>query len=189
MAYVCELNPNQTIYLENAGAYTVVTQLSHSPGQQQQSTTRFETGAWTAPPEMSHTTSSILFRISTSQGEQVIQAQGSSLSLTSPSQWQASFQAMTQSHSPTANPMPSMPPMASVKMEPMPPLPPLPPMKMGEMEMTSSPMTMRMGDMQMTMGNSAETIRPQHERRFCSQCGAPVQPTDRFCASCGHQLV
>ena len=22
-------------------------------------------------------------------------------------------------------------------------------------------------------------------RRFCSQCGAPVQPTDKFCASCG----
>jgi NADH pyrophosphatase NudC (nudix superfamily) len=32
---------------------------------------------------------------------------------------------------------------------------------------------------------SASTSQKQH---FCTECGAPVKPTDKFCASCGNKL-
>jgi predicted amidophosphoribosyltransferase len=48
------------------------------------------------------------------------------------------------------------------------------------------PMEMRMGDMHMSMGTREKAAEPA--KRFCTQCGKPVQDDDRYCASCGHAL-
>jgi rRNA maturation endonuclease Nob1 len=48
------------------------------------------------------------------------------------------------------------------------------------------PMEMRMGGMHMSMGSAEK--EPRAAKRFCTQCGQPVQNEDRFCASCGHSL-
>ncbi|HSZ80206.1 MAG TPA: zinc-ribbon domain-containing protein, partial [Chthoniobacterales bacterium] len=68
-------------------------------------------------------------------------------------------------------------------MKPMEPMRPMEPMKpMGSMR----PMELRMGNMHMSMGSVEK--EPQTAKRFCTQCGKPVQSDDRFCASCGHPL-
>jgi hypothetical protein len=36
-----------------------------------------------------------------------------------------------------------------------------------------------------TTVNSRE---PVSQRKFCTECGTPVKPTDKFCASCGQKL-
>jgi hypothetical protein len=86
-------------------------------------------------------------------------------------------------------PMEPMRPLEPMRpMEPMKPMKPMEPMKpMGSMR----PMELRMGDMHMSMGSvEKESVEkePQTAKRFCTQCGKPVQIEDRFCASCGHPL-
>jgi hypothetical protein len=81
------------------------------------------------------------------------------------------------------------------------PMQPMQPMQMGNMQMNNQPMEMRLGNMQMRMGEIGQpdssvrvtppvpTTQPgQAIRKFCSQCGVAVAASDRFCASCGHQL-
>ncbi|MEO1402300.1 MAG: zinc ribbon domain-containing protein, partial [Cyanobacteria bacterium J06635_1] len=52
MPYVSELSPGMRVYVDNQADQTIVTTLSSGPGQQQQSSNRFTTGPWTAPPEI-----------------------------------------------------------------------------------------------------------------------------------------
>lgn len=35
----------------------------------------------------------------------------------------------------------------------------------------------------------ATAVAPNGQSKFCSQCGQPVKPGDKFCAACGHQLI
>jgi hypothetical protein len=98
---------------------------------------------------------------------------------------------------PAAAPRPSMQPM-----QPMTPMQPMQPMTLGNMTMNTNPMEMRMGNMAMSMGQPAGKVPETHapaasapdssasgaKGKFCSQCGTPVQPSDRFCANCGHGL-
>ena len=180
MAYVCEFGAGQKVYLDNQGTQTRITTYSGSPGQQQQSSSSFPTGDWTAPPEAFASAQGVTLKINTSQGAHYIQIQGGSMQVVS-AQAAGGAQQM-QMH--TAS-MPSTPAMQ--------PMQPMQPMRMGDMEMNAGqPMQMRMGNMQMRMGESPQSAppstTPQAGRRFCSQCGAAVEPTDRFCASCGHQL-
>ncbi len=85
-----------------------------------------------------------------------------------------------------AAPRQSMPPMKPMKpMKLMQPMQPMQPMKMGDMEMSMNPMQMRMGNMSMAMGSTSSTTSG---KSFCPQCGVTVQPSDRFCSSCVHQL-
>ena len=56
------------------------------------------------------------------------------------------------------------------------------PMQMGNMQMNMQPMSMKMGSMELNMDATAS------QKRFCTECGTPVKPTDKFCASCGHKL-
>ncbi|MBF2019358.1 MAG: zinc-ribbon domain-containing protein [Hydrococcus sp. C42_A2020_068] len=184
MAYVFELGTGQRVYLEDRGMQTVVTVSSGGPGQQQQSSSSIQTGKWTSPPELLQTPNGAVIKITTARGEHHIQIQGNSIGVTSRSsgggdRWMQGQQVSSTSVSSSFS-MPSMQPM-----KPMEPMNPMEPMKMGDMEMSANPMQMRMGNMEMRMGSATQT---QVNRRFCSQCGAPVEPSDRFCSSCGHQL-
>jgi zinc-ribbon domain len=185
MAYLCELGSGQRVYLENQGDQTAVTLMSGSSGQQQQSSSSFQTGSWTAPPEAFTGSQGAVIRVKTARGEHTIQI--------------PVRQVEAQS-------IPSIMPMEPMKsmepMKPIEPMKPMEPMKMGDMEMSSRPMEMRMGNMQMRMGQmqadnkqANRTGSDQSEssatpaRRFCSQCGVPVDLSDRFCSSCGHRLA
>jgi len=175
MAYLCELGPNQWVFLDNQGEQTILTVASSSLGQQQQASNGFHTGVWTAPPQLFQTPMGVVIKLSTMGGDRYLQVQGSSMGVASslPDMNQAQQMQMQQVATP---PAPATQPMQ-----------PMQPLKMGNMTMNANPMEMRIGDMEMRMGTAA-TATTASSRRFCSQCGLAVQPTDRFCASCGHAL-
>lgn len=186
MPYECELSTGQRIYLDCQGNQTIVTLSSSQAGQQQQSSCGFQTGSWTAPPQLFQTAGGAMIKITTAQTESLIQIQGSYMGMSS------DLSSIGSSHpihlSQVASPPPSsMPPMQP--MTPMQPITPMQPMKMGDMQMSLNPMAMQMGNMGMQMGVPIPITAPNgSERRFCSQCGARVEPSDRFCSSCGHQF-
>lgn len=179
MPYECELSTGQRIYLDCQGNQTIVTLSSSQPGQQQQSSCGFQTGAWTAPPQLFQTPGGAIIKITTAQAESLIQVQGSYVSMTSDLSAIGNAR-LAQMQQVASTPAISMPPMQPMK--------PMEPMKMGDMQMTMHPMTMQMGNMGMQMGASPASTPQGQERRFCSQCGTRVEPSDRFCSSCGHQF-
>lgn len=163
MIYNWELATGQQICVENQGAQTVVTILSSSAGQQQRSSNSFNTGIWIVPPEISITPTGAALKISTPSGESIVQVHGNSV------QMQTSHDGEHQSSSSSTSSFASNP--AGMQ-----------PLQMGNMQMNLQPMTMKMGNMELNMGATAS------QPRFCSQCGTPVKPVDKFCASCGHKL-
>ncbi|MET0033561.1 MAG: zinc-ribbon domain-containing protein [Limnospira maxima] len=180
MPYVCELGTGQRVYLDNQGSQTVVTIASGSPGQQQQASNGFQTGTWTSPPSLYRTGNGVVLKIETAQGEHFVQLQGSSMSVMGQTPSLGSAQQMSVQQV-SSTPASSMPPMK--------PMEPMKPMQMGNMQMSMNPMEMRMGNMELKMGSSEPSSAPSSgNRKFCSNCGATVQPDDRFCGSCGHQL-
>lgn len=186
MAYTCELSSGQRIYLDNVGEQTAVTVASSGMGQQQQSGSQFTTGVWTAAPEVFRTAHGVVIKLTTAQGIHHLQLQGNQLGAMSGSPNLGNAQQMQMS-SGVAMPGSTMPPMQPMEpMQPMQPMEPMQPMKMGNMEMNMNPMQMRMGNMEMQMGNPHQSS--VSKAKFCSQCGTPVKPDDRFCANCGHQL-
>ena len=252
MAYLCELSSNQQVYLENQDRQTSVTLKSSGSGQQQQASSSFETGRWSAPPQAFKASEGVVIKIYTDHGEQILKIQGSSVTMAQAADLSTSQQLPVQSVDAPKSSMKPMEPMEPMQMgsmapmefmkpmqsgedesrhgsadgevrqsmkpmEPMRPMKKMQPIKMGSMEMNSRPMEMRMGNMHMQMGHmrmgnmqmgnvpmgnvpvdsmqGSETgsmtpaePRPAAIRRFCSQCGVPVDPNDRFCSSCGHQL-
>ncbi|QZZ22995.1 zinc ribbon domain-containing protein [Leptothermofonsia sichuanensis E412] len=177
MAYVCELVSGQRVHLDNMGTQTIVTVSTTSPGQQQQSSCGFQTGVWTAAPEVSQTAGGAVIKIMTAEGQYFVQVQGNSVSMMGGAHAGAGFQQMQTATSTSSSVMPPMKPME--------------PMKMGDMQMNMNPMEMRMGDMEMRMGANARSTTAGSTtgtRRFCSQCGVAVKVGDRFCSSCGHPL-
>ena len=207
MAYICTIAPGQSLYLDEQEAHTIVTLTSSAMGQQQQSSNRYPTGAWTAPPHVMQTMGGVVITLFTHRGNTHIQVQGSAIALTpqSPDLSQAQpipvQQVVSSPATPASpSPMPSMSPMPSIS--------PMPPMTMGDMSMQMNPMKMRMGNMAMSMGTTPTVSQPNSEAqnssslvtpesvtpksvtpKFCSQCGAGVQEGDRFCSQCGHQLL
>lgn len=189
MAYVCELGSGHNVYLDNQGEQTLITSMMGTPGQQQQSSNSFETGCWTALPEIYQISQGVVIKLTTTQGEKFIQVQGSNMSsMTSiPSLQKSQQMQINQSE---ATPFTSSIPVQ----ETLPPMQPMQPMKMGNMEMGMNPMEMRMGNMHLSMGSgnseSAHPEKPQSTgRNFCNQCGVALDPEDRFCSSCGHKLA
>ncbi|MGI0485256.1 zinc ribbon domain-containing protein [Pantanalinema rosaneae CENA516] len=177
MPYECDLNTGQRIYLDCQGNQTIVTLSSSQPGQQQQSSCGFQTGAWTAPPQIFQTPGGAMIKITTAQTESLIQIQGTYMGMSH------DVSAIGSAHSV------QMRQVASASTTSMPPMQPMQPMKMGDMQMTMNPMTMQMGNMGMQMGSPPTPPSPTaQERRFCSQCGTRVEPNDRFCSNCGHQF-
>jgi NADH pyrophosphatase NudC (nudix superfamily) len=188
MVYVCELGSGHSIYLEGRGAQTIITTVSSSPGQQQQANHSISTGVWTAPPEIYRTPNGSVIKVFTAQGEVAISVQGNTANVTSATSFSGGGQQM-QMQQVASTPSFSMP-----TMEPMQPMQPMQPLKMGNMEISMNPMEMRMGNMEMRMGNataaSTSTSTPSSStRRFCSQCGTAVEPSDRFCSNCGYKLA
>ncbi|MBD2579080.1 zinc ribbon domain-containing protein [Oscillatoria sp. FACHB-1406] len=176
MAYSCELRPGQNIYLDNSGGQTTIATSTGSPGQQQQSSRTFETGNWTAKPELFETSSGVILKLTSDRGETYIRLQGSSASPVSspPSLALArSYPLQEVSSDSFSSSIPSMKPMEPMK-----------PMKMGDLSAKTETMEMRSGNMAMRM----EAPSPQSTRHFCSQCGASIAPEDRFCSHCGHKL-
>lgn len=176
MAIYCELGTGQRLYLDNPDDRTIVTLASSAAGQQQQSSTGFPTGNWTAEPQIYQTTSGIIVTIITATGSNFLQIQGASVRLL-----RETPTLIGATKLPTGsieeNP-------ASFSMPPMQPMQPMQPLQMGDMRMSFQPMEMRMGNMAMSMGE------PSPEKpRFCSQCGAKVAESDRFCSRCGHRLA
>jgi zinc-ribbon domain len=175
MPYVCELGNGQTLYLENNGTQTLVTLASGGVGQQQQASSGYQTGTWTTQPQVYRTSQGVIVKI-TAQGEYNLLIQGSSMSL--------SKDSLPVDNS---QPLPLKPTqmMPTSSMPPMKPMKPMQPLKMGDMEMNLNTMEMRMGDMELKMGSP--TLK-KPASNFCSQCGARVNQSDRFCANCGHAL-
>ncbi|HEY9615258.1 MAG TPA: zinc ribbon domain-containing protein [Microcoleaceae cyanobacterium] len=182
MPYECELSTGQRIYVDCQGNQTIVTLSSSQPGQQQQSSCGFQTGAWTAPPQLFQTPGGAVIKITTAQMEPLIQIQGNYMGMSS------DVSAIGNAHSVQMQQVATAPAMSMPPMQPMSPMPSMPPLKMGDMQMTMNPMTMQMGNMGMQMGAPTTFTPNVQERRFCSQCGARVEPSDRFCSSCGHQF-
>lgn len=194
MGYVCEWAVGHSVYLENLASQTRVTVINSSPGQQQQATSSIQTGNWTAPPEVLRSTIGVVVKLFTTQGEQFIQIQGTSVSTFSEAPLGETqpipvkqFAVVPDSYLSTSK-LPSMAPMPS-----------LTPLRMGDMQMDQTAMTMQMGEMRLEMpiapsldpsgqSSAAEPSESVGQRNFCSQCGSPIKPSDRFCASCGHQL-
>ncbi len=168
MRYHWELDSGHQISIDNQGAQTVVTVLQSSAGQQQHTSSSFTTGTWSAPPEMTLTPTGGLVKIITASGESLVRIQGNSIQL------QSSDRGDRQSSTSSSSSYTS-----NVSMSPM---PPMPPMEMGNMQMNMRPMTMRMGNMELNMDATASP------KQFCTQCGNRINPTDKFCASCGHQV-
>jgi len=159
MIYHWELGTGHQISVDNEGAQTVVTILHTSAGQQQRTSNSFTTGIWLVPPEMSMTPTGGILKVTTPSGESLIQIQGNSINLHSQG---ASQSTTSTSSSSTAT---------GIK-----------PMQMGNMQMNMQPMSMKMGSMELNMDATAS------QKRFCTECGTLVKPTDKFCASCGHKL-
>ncbi|HEY9627634.1 MAG TPA: zinc ribbon domain-containing protein [Coleofasciculaceae cyanobacterium] len=178
MVYACDLDNGQRLFLDNAGNQTLITLASSSAGQQQQASQSIQTGSWIAPPEVFRMAGSIIVKLRTAQCKHFIQVQGSSVNVLSsaPSLSHAQQIQMQQVNSPTSEPM-------RIK-----PMEPMKPMDMGNMQMNLKPMEMKMGNMSMQMGVPTAPPAPPSTRQFCSQCGVAIQPDDRFCSSCGHQL-
>ncbi len=171
MAIYSEIGAGQRLYLENQGDRTIVTLASSGAGQQQQATTGFQTGAWTAEPQIYQTSSGIIVTVIAASGNNTIQIQGTSARLLTEAPTLISATRLPSIEAGEVSGGPSMEPMK-----------PMQPLKMGDMEMSFQPMQMRMGNMSMSMGETTA------KRQFCSQCGAKVAESDRFCSSCGHQL-
>ncbi|UJB73112.1 zinc ribbon domain-containing protein (plasmid) [Acaryochloris sp. 'Moss Beach'] len=192
MAYVCELDSGQNVYLDNQGDMTLITSMMVTPGQQQQSSNSFETGCWTALPEVYRTSQGAVIKLTTTQGEQFIQVQGSKMSN------MASMPSLQKSQQMQINQGEATSFTASIPVQEtlpqMQPMQPMQPMKMGDMEMGMNPMEMRMGNMHLSMeSKGSESAYPEKTqstgRNFCNQCGVALDPEDRFCSSCGHKLA
>jgi hypothetical protein len=168
MTYVYSLATGQQISLHNQASQTIITVTSSQPGQQQQSSSSLQTGPWTAPPQVSQTSSGILIKIQSVQGEQYIQVQGNPIQVGTPAIDELEISELA-----------SMQPM-----QPMQPIQPIQPMKMGNMSMSLNPMEMRMGNMELRMESQPNSTT----KKFCSQCGTSVKPDDQFCTNCGSRL-
>jgi NADH pyrophosphatase NudC (nudix superfamily) len=180
MAYVCELSTGRTLYLDNANGQTTVSIASTAPGQQQQATSRFQTGAWTATPEVYLTRDGAVVKLQAEMGAHYIRVQGGSIGVSEAT----SLEALEQIQMQQVTGMP----MSAPEMQPMQPIQPMQPMTMGNMQMNMNPMEMRMGNMELRMGNAPSTPAQSTAQRFCSQCGTAVKSEDRFCTNCGHRL-
>ena len=169
MIYNWELATGQQISVDNQGTQTVVAISTTSAGQRQRTINSFNTGIWIVPPEMSIDPTGATLKITTAIGAALIRVRGNSI------QMQGTNSGEHQSSTSTSSTF-------TTGMAPMQPMQPMPPMQMGNMQMNMQPMVMKMGDMELNMGATAS------KQTFCTQCGTPVKPVDKFCASCGHKL-
>ena len=188
-SYRYDLGNSQVIYLSNQGSLTSVTFSSSAAGQQQQSSQAVSTGQWTAAPKLYALGGGYVATILAAQTF-YLSMQGNQVQMSSGAVGDAIAQQISQLE---PLPMQVAEPPSIPSMQPMNPMQPMT-MTMGDMSM--SPGEMRMGDMrlstqlsQSTEGRSAEGQSSGRPKKYCSQCGAAVEGSDRFCAQCGNQLA
>lgn len=178
MAYHGQLSPHQQIKLVNTNTHTHVTVQSSHGGQQQAQRSSYTTGPWRIPPTLWHTEAGYILRIE-AQSSVVLQIQaGGVISLLRELPPLGDATVIGLDRIPDAETMESMAPM-----QPMAPMEPMSPM-----EMRMGNMAMKMGDMALQPMGINNPAPPASTTNFCPQCGAPVQGSDRFCRSCGHNL-
>ncbi len=184
MTYAYDLENGQRLIVQNEGADTVVALSSGDEGQQQSQSTAFNTGKWSKTPELFSTRGALILRFESKSGVEFIRVRGNQIQSmrSEPDLENAERRKLKKSdENVVMEPMEPMKPMSPMKpMEPMKPMAPMKPMG------SKRPMEMRMGDMHMSMGAREKAGEPA--KRFCTQCGNPVQDDDRYCASCGHAL-
>ncbi|MBE9028896.1 zinc ribbon domain-containing protein [filamentous cyanobacterium LEGE 11480] len=210
MPYMCDISPNQTVFLDNPGDQTVLTCMSGQVGQQQQSSSSFTTGRWSNPPELWRSSQGLFIQIHGESGITIVQIQNNGLHVTSaqaigqPAQTIPMQPVAAMPNMPTMQSMQPMPPIQPMPpMQPMSPMQPMPPMNMSNMNSAPPAMQMQMGNMQMSMDNPtnpkssssngvSHSLNSSHstptQRNFCSGCGQPIRPNDNFCSSCGQKL-
>lgn len=187
-AYRCDLNRGQQIYFENQGTQTTIRLLSTGIGQQQSTSSSFETGKWHVPPTVYRTEAGFIIQIKAEQGQRFIQVQAHTMSVlnASPSLSGADSLPIQQVETATGT-------QSNSTIPPMEPMKPMEPIKTGNMQMNTRPMEMRMGNMEMRMGEPLKLNTPsapkQSVKNFCPQCGSKVEAGDRFCSNCGNRLV
>lgn len=207
-AYKYDISSHQTLYIGVKGIITTVIVQNSSPGQQQQASHQFSTGQWTAEPLLYALGHCIIVVIVTAEHTYTLQVQGGQTQMsTGRSQELEALISQTQP-SPLQR-VDTMPADAMPSMQPMQPMKPMEPM-----QMNMNPMSMSLGNMAMSMGTAASSTtstsqskstsqstntsqpaaahnEPEADskvKRFCSQCGSSIEPSDRFCAYCGNAL-
>jgi hypothetical protein len=182
MIYRCEIGAGECIEFENSGSQTRLTIASSRFGQQQQASNSFNTGAWTAPPQVLQTSEGLVIKLATEQGERLIQVHQITQSSTLVGHLSMGDAQLLQLQKidefAGAEPIEPMEPMKRMK--------PLEPMRLGDMEMSLETMTMRMGDRVMQMGNAG--VDTSTVQLFCTQCGTRLSSGERFCAHCGQAI-
>jgi zinc-ribbon domain len=211
MSYICELGTGRKLFLDNDNGQTTITISSTNAGQQQQASSSFHTGAWKTIPEVYLTPDGAMIKLSTTYGEHYIRVQGNNIGV-------SEALSLEHLHEMQIQQVSGQPGMGMAPMQPMQPMQPLKPMAAAsaasaaqtesksaasadpvadpnspsppssDLSMTTNSMQMRMGNMEMKLGNLPPIGTMPVTRRFCSQCGAGVKPSDRFCSSCGHEL-
>lgn len=182
MAYISDLGSGRSLYIDHQGNQSVLTLSSTSMGQQQSQSFNITTGNWTAPPTLFQTSTGLVLRVESAQGQTFIAIQAGQLQVltTPPSLVDAEVLSLQRTGA-----------------TPMQPMQPMQPIRMGDMEMQINPMQMRMGNMELKMGDS-KPAQPTTDKRFCPQCGEAVKKGDylergtashRFCSHCGHALT
>ena len=172
MAYVGELGVGSSIYIENQDSQTVITVITASPGQQQQTSHSFSIGHWTTAPSLFQYLQDYIIQLETVQGSRIL--------------WVQSGQIRQMEIKP---PQHTLKPIALQQMVhmPSPSFSPLP-LTMNNMVRSGQPLQMRIGNMNLSMGTTA-TVTQTSSNNYCSQCGASVATADKFCANCGHRLA
>jgi zinc-ribbon domain len=170
MAYTYDLENGQRLIVENHGDNTLVELSSGGEGQQQSQATGFETGKWSKAPTLFRVKRGLVLRVETKSGSQFIAVRGNQIQTMrgEPDLENAEKLKLRESDE-------------TIAMEPMRPMESMKPMR------AMRPMEMRMGNMHMRMGGVEE--EPVSEKRFCINCGKPVQKDDRFCGHCGKKLA
>jgi hypothetical protein len=171
MTYAYDMENGQRLIVENDGDNTLVALSSGGGGQQQSQATGFDTGKWSKPPTLFRTKQGLLLRVETKSGPQFIAVRGSQIQT-----WRGDKPDLEE-----AEKLKLREAEETIAMEPMSPMEPMKPMR------SMRPMEMRMGNMHMRMGASEEETKS--EKRFCTNCGKPLQEDDRFCGYCGKKLA
>jgi hypothetical protein len=79
MAYTYDLGNGQRLLVENDGDDTQVALSSGDSGQQQNQSTGFNTGEWSKPPELFHSSENLVLRIESKSGVEFIAVHGNQI--------------------------------------------------------------------------------------------------------------
>lgn len=142
-------------------------------GTQSQSSS-FSTGKWISKPKLFKVGANFVLQIDSKNGSYYIQIQHNSISTIAPI-FTTGYSMVDLKDVPESSPIPDVKPMQ-----------PMQPMKISNMSMDINSMSMQMGNMAMSLANQSKT---NVTKQFCSQCGTQAKESDRFCRSCGHQLI